>query len=813
MVCRSTPGMSVPMGLANIDSGLDDDQIQSLVHQLRHEYAGHQQPGTEPSDTRSTGDPAAAWDTFRSATATRITAHPGLRPQRRAGLLRRITQAGDTPPADMVYAAQRIRDRAIRAARLMDDHLATEAARIGVPDARRAHQLRAGPARRTDRSATPRHRRATPRLARPAAGPTDQIRPRRPRCPTRQPRRPQRTHRRPPVRADRRHASSPEPGTTPVQGDWRSSPPTGRCWPTATSHRPWPNNSAPAPTPTTLYRDRLQGNPAFQYRDAVQAAAAGVRRRCADCGQFTGATHNCLGRRGGIRAGALGPVTPLFPTPLTNRVLPRIGPSGTDLPVRIAPLEQIIGGLERVRGEGVEFPFQATYPGGERLTGSLSGALDTDDHVSINTAHLACTCDGYAPGQGCPHTQAAATGVRDALAQQLIDSRAATAQATAAAIAGGSGTTRPDTEAALPDAPNLSTFSYAQDPARFASDVRAALARPTGEQVPSIDATDTEPGLYGYGATRDFGVELEFDVLNNAPRYGDLDLDRRINQHYRYSSRSVEQLAVGRVARALYENNFTTHDRQSGYHSGAHHGYQRNLLGGWMYEHDGSVNGGEVVSPILSDTPETWRRLHQVCGIITDPRRHCEREHRVPHHRQRPRTGWAGSSAHPVPAADAPPPAGPAHHGRRRPAPRSGLLRRHAGPTGPGVHQHQHRPANPGPVQLRERRAHCRPSDRTNSEQQPGRVPALGRVPRARPGPGADQDVHRDARLHRPQPGSHLPGRGAHTGGHGEPGPTRLRRRQQANPGTDRRLVPPRRRQATSCSPVGRRPRRPQLHP
>ena len=50
MVCRSTPGMSVPMGLANIDSGLDDDQIQSLVHQLRHEYAGHQQHGTEPSD-------------------------------------------------------------------------------------------------------------------------------------------------------------------------------------------------------------------------------------------------------------------------------------------------------------------------------------------------------------------------------------------------------------------------------------------------------------------------------------------------------------------------------------------------------------------------------------------------------------------------------------------------------------------------------------------------------------------------------------------------------------------------------------------
>jgi len=30
MVCRSTPGISIPMGLANIDSGLDDDQIHHI---------------------------------------------------------------------------------------------------------------------------------------------------------------------------------------------------------------------------------------------------------------------------------------------------------------------------------------------------------------------------------------------------------------------------------------------------------------------------------------------------------------------------------------------------------------------------------------------------------------------------------------------------------------------------------------------------------------------------------------------------------------------------------------------------------------
>jgi hypothetical protein len=195
-----------------------------------------------------------------------------------------------------------------------------------------------------------------------------------------------------------------------------------------------------------------------------------------------------------------------------------------------------------------------------------------------------------------------------------MDSRTQVEAATAAAIAS-STTTRPDGEAALPAAPDLSTFSYTNDSGRFADDVRAALARPAGQQVPWIDATDTEPGLYGYGATREFGIELEFDVHTNAPRYGDLELDQRID--HRYRSTSPRQLTVGRVARALYEDNFTTHDRQSGYHSGLHHGYQRNLRGGWMYESDGSVAGGEVVSPILSDTPETWQRLHKVCGIIT----------------------------------------------------------------------------------------------------------------------------------------------------------------------------------------------------
>ncbi len=636
----------------------------------------------------------------------------------------------------------------------MDDHLATEAARIGVPDEDALTSYEQGRRNAPDRSASKGHRGATPRLARAAVGPTNpvtgsQLSPPDPTTPTAA------------TNSSTTTGTSAPPATVvagtgyhPGSGRLEVDHPgrRGHGLP-ATSRRRWPNNSAPAPTRTrctgTACRATPRSSTGTPSRPPPPGYAGGAATAASSPGPPTTAS---------AAAAASGPAHSA-PSPRCSQHLsptwscPASVTAAYDLPVRIAPLGQIIGGLERVRGEGVEFPFQATYPGGEQLTGSLSGALDTDDHVSINSAHLTCTCDGYAPGQGCPHIQAAATGVRDALAQQLIDSRTATAQATAAAIAGRSATTRPAAEAALPDAPDLSTFSYTQDPARFTDDVRAALARPTDEQVPWIDATDTEPGLYGYGAARDFGVELEFDIDRNTPAYGDLDLDQRLNGRYRYAG----QLAIGRVARALYENNFTTHDRQSGYHSAVRQGYQRNLLGGWMYESDGSVQGGEVVSPILSDTPETWQRLHQVCGIITGHGGTASAEHRVPHHRQRTRTSRSGRAAHPVPAADAPPPTGPAHHGRRRPAPRPGLLHGHARTARPGIHQHHHSTANARPVQLHQHRAHRHQSQRTRGEQQPRRVPALGRIPRARPHPGADQNVHRDPGLHRPQPGPQFP--------------------------------------------------------
>lgn len=77
-----------------------------------------------------------------------------------------------------------------------------------------------------------------------------------------------------------------------------------------------------------------------------------------------------------------------------------------------------------------------------------------------------------------------------------------------------------------------------------------------------------------------FGIEIEFDGANpNA------------------------------VARALHEAGLASSPRQEAYHSSSR------VPGKWMVEHDATV-AGEVVSPILQDTPETWAQLERVCQIL-----------------------------------------------------------------------------------------------------------------------------------------------------------------------------------------------------
>lgn len=120
----------------------------------------------------------------------------------------------------------------------------------------------------------------------------------------------------------------------------------------------------------------------------------------------------------------------------------------------------------------------------------------------------------------------------------------------------------------------------------YIEDVRAAEARINdgGDVVPF----STEPvtnGVCSPESGRGFGIEIEFDL-----------------------PRGVSPSTVGAaIAEELHSEGLSDINRQTRYH-----GYSGNQ---WHIEEDCTVSG-EVVSPILHDTPEHWEQVQKVCDII-----------------------------------------------------------------------------------------------------------------------------------------------------------------------------------------------------
>src|SRR5260370_9013465 len=72
----------------------------------------------------------------------------------------------------------------------------------------------------------------------------------------------------------------------------------------------------------------------------------------------------------------------------------------------------------------------------------------------------------------------------------------------------------------------------------------------------------------------------------------------------------VDGADANAVARAFPAAGLASTPNLQGYHS-----YRE--PGKWVVEHDSTVNG-EVVSPVLRDTPETWAQLERACAILRE---------------------------------------------------------------------------------------------------------------------------------------------------------------------------------------------------
>ena len=132
---------------------------------------------------------------------------------------------------------------------------------------------------------------------------------------------------------------------------------------------------------------------------------------------------------------------------------------------------------------------------------------------------------------------------------------------------------------------------YTDNPDKLYEDTAAALSRKRKGQSPIPFRTEnvTDGICAPVEGARRFGIELEFDIKSG------------VN----------ERAALRKIGQELQEAGLTRDSRQTGYHTARSTGWQD-----WSFENDCTV-AGELVSPILSDTPEHWEQIRKACEIIT----------------------------------------------------------------------------------------------------------------------------------------------------------------------------------------------------
>lgn len=136
--------------------------------------------------------------------------------------------------------------------------------------------------------------------------------------------------------------------------------------------------------------------------------------------------------------------------------------------------------------------------------------------------------------------------------------------------------------------------SYGTNIDKYLEDVKQARkdrrAREKGDKsipVPLV-MENALNGMCAPGSGRGFGVEIEYEMPE------EVDSDAR-------------EFAMQKIARELEENGLSDIGEVTGYHR-----YEGNR---WHIERDASV-AGEVVSPVLDDSPESWKEIEMVCDII-----------------------------------------------------------------------------------------------------------------------------------------------------------------------------------------------------
>lgn len=395
----------------------------------------------------------------------------------------------------------------------------------------------------------------------------------------------------------------------------------------------------------TKFASMVRNNPSMQYEDSFESEMESVHNRCLTCGQYSGINHYCpiVGSEESInndirlaieRATASIAENVTAPVPHTllrgRTTLYNADYNGSPIAIRIPSISRLTA--EARRANSVRIPVLATFNSNEQgfsISGLATVSYDgrgrgyhispvTEDSSSGEN-NLRCSCAQYLAQNTCEHlaivserisslargnSRPSAQTVRDAIATIQVELEAEYAESLRATQ---------EAEATWSPIP----ISFEQDPTIFQElynefktkrqEYKDAIT--SGADINSLSypvpyiEENAFGGLARRGSKRGFGTEIEFSFP------GDMD----------YMIAEEKLRAIGRD---LHAAGLTASSRQRGY--GATHGrYVAEHAGGWSFEQDGTtgyrneaISGGEIVSPVMFDEPETWINLKKVCEIL-----------------------------------------------------------------------------------------------------------------------------------------------------------------------------------------------------
>lgn len=392
----------------------------------------------------------------------------------------------------------------------------------------------------------------------------------------------------------------------------------------------------------------IRGNGFYSYLSPASAEVAGHAPNCPTCGQFANSSHGCpikVEPKTLRRFHTHTAWTPdWIPVPAYEEVQYKV-----ELPSARELQKAMLVGAVTIESIHQLVPVDQE----EYLVKGDLGIAQQGEELVFDYTKIRCTCSETAP---CSHLNMMADLVKARLTDPIVSSRLPITleernfiiQSTLARISAPEGTV---IESVLPTGRRDRTGS----PRYIAAQARVAAAARRIEEILATDWTRHSDTLAEAMATWQRESELlysenydafkaDFDeavrlraandgkpvipysrenVLNGlATRASGQGFGVELEYEFDDSVRDWDE-ANRQIGNALHAAGLTPRRSQVGYHSAASNGYtdvhtDANGRGTWSFEDDGSVQGGELVSPTMYDEPETWEKLEKAINILKE---------------------------------------------------------------------------------------------------------------------------------------------------------------------------------------------------